>query len=289
MLFGLQTETNARRNQRLDNVNLCLNKQWLVKRGKGIQLSSLINSRPGAVHLGDSIGDEDIREVPITDVTASSYREEDITDRNIEEVSGHSANTLGVQAPDRQTATASAIAASSAGEDEAFRIKCFIETGIRPILEMFYDNVCELENDPDVLAYAAINTGLPPDETLIARGELVINAGMGSTNKELKASKIERSLDRCIQLAAVDPTYATVTAKELMKDLLPLNGAKNVDRYLPPPQGQPTDGAAEPPPGTGAEAPASAAAPFNPGLPPGLSEEAASTPNMGGMARGLLM
>jgi len=102
-----------------------------------------------------------------------------------------------------------------------------------PILEMFYDNVCEMENDPDVLAFAAINTGLPPDETLIARGELVINAGMGSTNKELKASKIERSLDRCVQLAPVDPSFIQ-TAKELFRDLLPLNGAKNVDRYLPP-------------------------------------------------------
>jgi len=226
----------------------------------------------------------------MTDVTASSYREEDITDRNIEEVSGHSANTLGVQAPDRQTATASAIAASSAGEDEAFRIKCFIETGIRPILEMFYDNVCEMENDPDVLAFAAINTGLPPDETLIARGELVINAGMGSTNKELKASKIERSLDRCVQLAPVDPSFIQ-TAKELFRDLLPLNGAKNVDRYLPPSpqQGQLQEGAAvPPPPGQGAVPAAPAAAP-PPGFSPEVSMEAASTPGMGGMARGLMM
>jgi len=292
MLFGLQTETNARRNQRIDNVNLCISKQWIVRRGAGIQLGSIVSGgRAGAVTLGDQIGEEAIREISMTDVTASSYKEEDITDRNIEEVSGHSANTLGVQAPDRQTATASAIAASSAGEDEAFRIKCFIETGIRPVLEMWYDNEVEMENDPDVLAYAAINTGLPPDETLIARGELVINAGMGSTNKELKASKIERSLDRCIQLIPAAPEFAQ-TAKELFRDLLPLNGAKNVDRYLPqsPNAGAAPVGAAAIPPGSGAEPSAApAAAPLTPNLPAGLSQETASTPNMGGFARGMLM
>ena len=288
MLSGLQNETNATRNQRRDNVSLGMNKQWLVQRGAGIQLSSLINSRPGAVHLGDRIGDDAIREVPITDVTASSYREEEMTNRDIEEVSGHSANTLGVQAPDRQTATASAIAASSAGEDEAFRIKCFIETGVRSLLEMFYDNVVELENDPDVLAFAAVNTGLPPDHTLLARGELVINAGMGSTNKELRASKYERIMDKCIQLAAADPSFIQ-TAKEVMREWLPLSGVKNIERFLPAGP-QPQVGTAALPPGADAgTSPAPAAVPSSSGIPPELSAEAASTPGMGGFARGLMM
>jgi hypothetical protein len=288
MMKGLQAEINAIRNQRRDNVSLCLNKSWLVRRGAGMQLSSLINARSGAVHLGDQIGEDAIREVPMTDVTASSYREEEMAHNDLEEISGQSQNTMGVNAPDRQTATASAIAASSAGEIESFIIKGFIEGLIRPLLEMFYDNEVEMENDPDVLAFAAVNTGLPPDETLIVRGELVINAGMGATNKELRASKYERILDRCIQLAAADPSFIQ-TAKEVMREWLPLSGVKNVERFLPaaPGAGQPAVGAAVPPPGSEAAPPASAAAPQ--GIPPELSSDVASTPGMGGFARGMLM
>jgi len=293
MIGGLQDETNATRNQRRDNVSLCMNKQWLAKRGMGLQLGSLMNSRAGAVHLGDNISEDAIKEIPMTDVTASSYREEEINNRDIDEVSGHSANTMGVEAPDRQTATASAIAASSAGEDEAFRIKCFIETGVRPLLEMFYDNIVEMENDPDVLQFASINTGLPPDETLIARGELVINAGMGATNKELRASKYERGMNMLTQLAGVNPEGAAKFlgyADMIMKQWLPLMGIKNLE--LSNAQGaQPQTGAAALPPG--AEAASSptppAASTQSPGIPPELSAEAASTPGMGGMARGLLM
>jgi hypothetical protein len=288
LMRGPQNETNAIRNQRRDNVSLCLNKQWLVKRGMGIQLSSLINSRPGATHLGDNISEESIREVPMTDVTASGYREEEINNRDIEEISGHSANTLGVSAPDRQTATASAIAASSAGEDESFRIKCFIETGVRPLLEMFYDNIVEMENDPDVLAFAAIQTGLPPDETLLVRGELVINAGMGATNKELRAGKYERGMDKCIQLAPVDPKFLGY-ADMIMKQWLPLMGIKNLELKNTQ-EAQPQAGAPGIPPGAEAE-PSSAAPPAaSPpqGISPEVTMEAASTPGMGGMARGLL-
>ena len=290
LLRGPQAEANAIHNQRRDNVSLCLNKQWLVKRGMGIQLSSLINSRPGAVHLGDNIDEGSVRELPMTDVTSSGYREQEVNDFLIEQISGHSANTLGVGAPDRQTATASAIAASSAGEDEAFKIKCFIEDYVRPLLEMFYDNIVEMENDPDVLAFAAINTGLPPDETLIARGELVINAGMGATNKELRASKYERILDRCIQLAAADPSFLQ-TAKEVMREWLPLSGVKNVERFLPaaPGAGQPAVGAAGTSPGTEADPSSATTAAPQQGIPPDLSAEVASTPNAGGFARGLLM
>lgn len=295
MMRGPQAETNAIRNQRRDNVSLIMNKGHYVRRGAGIQLSSLMNSRPGMIALGDRITEEDVRAIETPDVTASAYREEDTNNRDIEEISGHSANTLGVQAPDRQTATASAIAASSAGEDESFRIKCFIETFVRPLLEMFYDNVAKLEKDPEILAYASVNTGLPPDKSLLVRGELVVNAGMGSTNKELRASKYERVLNLCAQLAPLDPSFIQ-TAKEVMREWLPLTGIKNVDRFLPagPQAGeQPPVGATAPPPGQGAStppgAPAAAPSSMNPGIPPDLSQEAQQTPNMGGFARGLMM
>ena len=291
LLDGPQNEANAIHNQRRDNVSLCLNKQWLARRGAGLQLASLMNSRAGAVHLGDRIGDEDIREVPMTDVTASAYREQEINDNLIEQISGHSANTLGVQAPDRQTATASAIAASSAGEDEAFRIKCFIETGVRPLLEMFYDNLVKMENDPDILAFAAVNTGLPPDRNLLCRGELVINAGMGSTNKELRASKYERGIMQCAQLSALDPQFIQY-ARLIMQEWLPLMGIKNIKLADVTQGAQPNQGAAGPiPPGqaAGGPPPAIPAASTNPEITPAVTAQAQHTPNMGGFARGLLM
>lgn len=287
MMRHLQAEANAIRNQRRDNVSLVLNRGHIVKRNSGVQLHSLANSRPGRITLADEVEAVKAEEAP--DVPASSYNEEEVTTRDIEQISMQSANKLGVQTSDRQSATEAAINASASGEQEGFTIKGFVDTFMRPLLTMFVANVVAYESDRDVLNDAALATGLPPDVSMLTDCEVVINAGLGSTNKELRMQRIGMAIDRGIQLAQVDPTFAA-TVKELYRDMLPLLGLKNVDRYVPPSPQQrgaaPNAGGANPaapsPPG-----PAALAAPA-PGISPMLSQAADQTPQLGGFAHGVL-
>lgn len=287
---NLQYEVNAIRNQRRDNVGLVLNAGHYVRRGAGIQLSSLVNSRPGRIILGDSINDTDIRREEVADITASAYREEEVANRDLEECSNHSSNMLGVADSNRTTATEAAISASASGEMEGYVIKAFVETFVRPLLEMYMDNIIAYENDERTLVEASVVTGLPPDPELLARGEVIINAGMGSTNKEIKSARLQAIIDRAIQLAAVDPAFINA-AKEGFREWLPLSGFKNPARFIPAapsaPQGALPQG--EQPPGApGMQGQPAAEIPQNANLDPQLQAVARQVPGIGGFARGML-
>ena len=278
MMRHLQAEENAIRNQRRDNVSLVLNRGHIVKRNSGVQLQSLQNSRPGRITLTDDM--EAIKHEEMPDVTASSYNEEEITSRDIEQISMQSSNKLGVMSSDRQSATEAAINASASGEQEGFIIKSFVDMYMRPLLTMFVANVVAYESDRNVFNDASLATGLPPDPSMLTECEVVINAGMGSTNKELRAQRIDAAIDRGIQLAQVDPTFAA-TVKELYRDLLPLLGLKNTDRYVPraPQPGAGNVNLAPPAP------PAPLALPSANNSPAGI--EGVSS-NLGGFASGLI-
>jgi hypothetical protein len=283
----LQAEENAIRNQRRDNVNIVLNRGHFVKRGAGVQLQSLLSPRPGMVTLGDDIGEDAIRPMDVMDVTASAYREEEIATRDIEQISMQSANKLGVQTSDRQSATEAAINASASGEQEGFIIKAFVDTFMRPLLTMLVKNIVAMESDREVFNDAALATGLPPDPSMLTDCEVVINAGMGSTNKELRMQRIGVAIDRGIQIAQVDPGFVG-SVRELYREMLPLLGLKAVERIVPPTaqqrgafQNAGGIPAGPPSPGMAAQSPA-------PGVSPELSQAANQIPALGGFARGIL-
>lgn len=287
MMRHLQAEANAIRNQRRDNVSLVLNRGHIVKRNSGVQLHSLANSRPGRITLTDDIDAVKPEETP--DVPASSYNEEEIASRDIEQISMQSSNKMGVMSSDRQSATEAAINASSSGEQEGFTIKGFVDTFMHPLLSMFVANVVAYESDQGVLNDASLATGLPPDPAMLADCEVVINAGLGSTNKELRLQRIGIAIDRGIQLAQVDPSFVN-TVKELYREMLPLLGMKNTDRYVPPTAQQrgaipQNAGGANP---ASPSSPQSAAAQPPPGIAPELSQAAGQIPSLGGFAHELL-
>jgi hypothetical protein len=285
MFKDLQAEANAIRNQRRDNVSLVLNARHYVARTAKINMQSLMSSGAGGVIIGNDVSPDKIRREEVLDVTSSAYNEEDITNRDIESVSGQSQNRLGVESADRTTATEAAIKASSSGELEGFIIKGFVEMLIRPLLEMYNDNLLEYEDDEEMFLKAALATGLSPDPGQMVKAEVVINAGMGSTNKELKSMRWEKIIDRMIQSQRgnLDAAFA---------EWLSLIGVKNTKRFLGQPQGAGLAESGGPPP-VGANAP----------VPPGSQTGDISTapadvangggaggniPNFGGLAGGMI-
>lgn len=81
----LQIGINKMRNQRLDNVDLVLNRMWIYDRNAGINPKSLVSTPGNAIPADDING---LQPVPTPDVTASSYAEEDRFSRDFQNATG---------------------------------------------------------------------------------------------------------------------------------------------------------------------------------------------------------
>lgn len=84
-LEHLQIALNDTRNQRMDNVNLILNKLFVVLKDADVNEQELV-SRPGGVIYEGTPGGVRILETP--DITASAYQEEAILQQNAQETVG---------------------------------------------------------------------------------------------------------------------------------------------------------------------------------------------------------
>jgi len=127
---GLQLELNTKRNQRLDNVNLILNRMWLLQRGAVDDLRQL-RSRPGGVIIVNDING--LQPLPAPDVTSSSYQEEDKIKLDIQNTSGVSDYIRGAMSSQKQTATEVQIKSEQSSSRFEFNFKLMAEMGIKQI------------------------------------------------------------------------------------------------------------------------------------------------------------
>jgi hypothetical protein len=233
---GLQKELNAIRNQRRDNVTLALNKKVLVRRTAGIDLASLLYSRPGAPVLGDDIGDMAVRELMYQDVTSSSYKEQQVTEQNFEEVTGITPYNMGTQRPGMNTtATGVGILTEEANTGIVMEMSILNETMMIPVLEMVTQFVQAYESE-NVLRHVADKEGIDFDtvwnrEAIEGKYDVEIQAGVGSTSREMKFRNLGMIIDRAM---AMNQSYGlpVMNVIEMVRDALPLAGQKNADRYI---------------------------------------------------------
>lgn len=112
LIEHLQAELNTTRNQRIDNVSLVLNRMWKVRRSADINPDELISRPHGVIWLDNP---DDVTELTMNDVTASSYNEERIIKEDMENVVGVPAVVRGVNPARKETATEVVTKNSSAG------------------------------------------------------------------------------------------------------------------------------------------------------------------------------
>ena len=100
MLEGLQEEINEMRNQRVDNVNLLMNKIFVFIEKYVIDPDEIRSAPGAAIRLNSKSGELDdvrkaIMELPISDVPISSFRETVEIERQAQEVTGGNRSTIG--------------------------------------------------------------------------------------------------------------------------------------------------------------------------------------------------
>lgn len=130
---GLQLELNTKRNQRLDNVSLVINRMWLLQRGALDDLRQL-HSRPGGVIVVNDING--LQPLPSPDVTSSSYQEEDNIKNDMQNTSGVSDYIRGSQTTYRHTATEVKIKSDQSNTRFEFNFKLMAEMGLKRIAGM---------------------------------------------------------------------------------------------------------------------------------------------------------
>lgn len=102
MIETLQEELNTTRNQRMDNVNLVINRMWKASKIADIDYDNLISYPGNVIQCGDINGLEPL-ETP--DVTQSAYREEEVIKKDIELATSEYEYSRGAPPTQRETAT----------------------------------------------------------------------------------------------------------------------------------------------------------------------------------------
>jgi len=102
MIASLQEELNTTRNQRMDNVNLVINRMWKVSTIADIDYDNLISYPGNVIKCGDPNG---LIPLETPDVTESAYKEEQIIKGDIELATSEYAPARGESTQPRQTAT----------------------------------------------------------------------------------------------------------------------------------------------------------------------------------------
>jgi hypothetical protein len=133
LVADIQEEINTHRNQRIDNISLVMNKMWKVKRGADIDESELVSRPHGIIHV-DDMGD--IEEFRMTDVTGSSYAEEQMSKTDMENTLGVPAVVRGADSSRRETATEIVTKTSNAGIRFDVKIMLFESTFFKRIARL---------------------------------------------------------------------------------------------------------------------------------------------------------
>jgi hypothetical protein len=228
-------ELNSRRNQRMDNITLALNRMWKVKNGSGVDEDELVSDAGGVIHLDDMNG---LEPLVMPDVTGSSYQEETLIKADIQQTTGVSDFTRGTGSDALANDTATGISLIQEAGNSRFRLKIRnMEMAIKDIGRMMVSMNDQYITDDKVIRImgdegAEWATIKPAD----MRSYFDVRVEAGTTLQQNDAV-VRKQIMEMYQLFAGDPT---VDQRELKKMVLEKAfQIKNTDKLLPADQGMP--------------------------------------------------
>lgn len=188
---GVQKEANEIANTRLDNVKLVLNKRWLVRRGKQVDLQSLVRNAPASVTLVNDI-DKDVFPIEFNDVTSSSYAEQDRVNVDFDELLGSfSTGSVATNRKLGETVGGLNMLKGSSNSMTQYLIRVFSETWVEKVLNQLDLLEQYYESDMELL-------------TLMAKRANVQKYGFNAVTKDLLMAPAQVVVN--VANSAMDPT-----------------------------------------------------------------------------------
>jgi hypothetical protein len=239
MVSETQRDLNDIRNLRMDNVKLGLNKRYFIRRGAGVDITTLLRNVPGSGVLMNN-PDGDVKETQPQDVTSSAYQEQDRINLEFDEVGGSfSAASIGSNRKLNETVGGMTLLSADASQVKEYEIRTLAETWVEDVLEQVSFLEQTYESDVEVLESVAATARLPLDrvvEVLKAKVRTICNVGFNATSPERRMAKIMLAIEAFSKFAphmlqGLDPL-------ELAKEIFGAVGFRDATRFFPNLNGQ---------------------------------------------------
>jgi hypothetical protein len=146
----VQKEINETTNSRQDNVRLVINKRFKVKRGRQVDLKSLVRNVAGSVTLVNEM--DDVEPFEFNDVTGSSFQEQDRLSAEMDELLGNFGNSS-VMNNRKLNETVGGMAMMNQGANQLteYTLRTFTETWTEPVLAQTLELEKAFETDELVM------------------------------------------------------------------------------------------------------------------------------------------
>ena len=187
-LNSLQANINDIVNSRQDNINLAIHKRFFVKRSGRVDLPALLRNVPGgSVMVNDHT---DVREMDVRDVTASSYKEQEMMNAAFDEIGGgFNPSSVSTNRAMNETVGGMELMAADANALTEHGVKQFAVTWAAPVLQQLLELQQAYEDNPDAITTAANEANMQEmgvteitDQLLRMPVKLTVNIGIDATN-----------------------------------------------------------------------------------------------------------
>jgi len=228
-----QERLNKIVNQRLDNVDLVLNKQGFYNGNDTlINTKKLQVSKPGQWHKVSDTSTS-IRWMDIPDVTASSYKEEEIAKQDFRESTGATIQLMPTEEGQHRTAMGISLLQNAAGARFKPVLRKMETDLVASLAQMYLSMLQQFMIIPEWIRVTSNNGASEP---VLARPEMIqakvqfLPTGVSETlTKEMQIGQILRFKE----LTVNDPTVNRV---EINKRIAELMGFRDIQKLLNPPQ-----------------------------------------------------
>ena len=191
-----QKAANDIDNLRKDNVQLVLNKRYLVRRGKQVDLQSLVKNAPASVTLVNDI-EKDVFPMEFQDVTSSSYAEQDRINVDFDEITGgFSTGTVSTNRKLGETVGGLSLLKGSANFMAQYVIRIFSESWVEKVLNQIDELEQYYESDIGLLNRMAKRADLQK------HGIMQINKDILMTPARITVNIANSAMDPMIRLQA---------------------------------------------------------------------------------------
>lgn len=236
----LQAETNEVANLRIENVKLALNKRYLVGRNRQVDIRSLTRNVAGSATLVNDT-EKDVKELEFNDVTASSYKEQEVLNLDFDEATGNFASgSVQANRSQNETAKGMELVKDDASLLSGYQLRTFVETWMEPVLRQLVLLEQAYETDEVILAIAGQKAKLDElgfneitDELIEQELTLSVSVGMGPNNPTEKINRFLTAM-RALKELLLDGTLTQYGLKfdEVCKEVFGNLGYKDGSRFF---------------------------------------------------------